>query len=248
MRLVILSSAIAAAVSAARGDAGCNIDLTAKGLPACAQACPEWCWATVIGELQEYYLAKDEAAAAAAAAIPPATPKCRGYECKVVSAVRKAACCNNATECASSGHPLHACGNPSSPEEIMLGFQEEVPSQTWVHMHGRPGWSCTPADGCYPTEPVLQSLLMGGAPVARATHGHITALAGCRQSTSGVVEYRVLDSLQDPEKPLWMNYTLLTLGPPPGKGDGPWQDTYYSNSSAGGSIYLTGRGPDADGQ
>ena len=41
----------------------------------------------------------------------------------------------------------------------------------------------------------------------------------------------VIDSLQDPRTLIWMNYTLLTLGPPPGQGDGPWQDTYYSNHS-----------------
>ena len=108
-------------------------------------------------------------------------------------------------------------------------------------MHGRPGYQCTPADGCYPTEAALQKLLMQGTPVARATHGHITALAGCRQNTvdytgvdgvtvtKAVTEYRVLDSLQDPKVPLWMNYTLLSLGPPIGQGDGPWQDTYYAN-------------------
>jgi hypothetical protein len=167
--------------------------------------------------------------------------------------VRKSACCANQTECAASKQGL-GCGNPSSPEEIMHGFQQEVPSQEWVHMHGRPGYSCGPGDGCWPVEATLQKLLMAGktsplllkaqygssftvvcthcgvvwlpgAPVARATHGHITVLAGCRQRGQGVTEYRVLDSLKDPATPLWMNYTLLTLGPPPGQGDGPWQDT-----------------------
>lgn len=55
------------------------------------------------------------------------------------------------------------CGNPSSPDEIMQGFQEEVPSQTWIHMRGQPGFECTPKDGCYPTEAALQKLLMAGA-------------------------------------------------------------------------------------
>jgi hypothetical protein len=42
-----------------------------------------------------------------------------------------------------------------------------------------------------------------------------------------VAEYRVLDSLKDPATPLWMNYSILTLGPPIGSPDcdGPWQDT-----------------------
>ena len=44
---------------------------------------------------------------------------------------------------------------------------------------------------------------------------------------AGVAEYRVLDSLKDPATPLWMNYSILTLGPPIGSPDcdGPWQDT-----------------------
>lgn len=113
----------------------------------------------------------------------------------------------------------------------MQGFQREIPSQDWVHMHGRPGFDCHPGDGCWPSESTLQRLLLGGEPVARATHGHITVLAGCRQRDRGVTEYRVLDSLQDPATPIWMNYTILTLGPPPGQGDGPWQDTCDRNAS-----------------
>ena len=76
--------AICSAIAIATGATGCEIDLTTKGFPACVQACPEWCWATVIGELKEYY-------DVGAAGTPPVSPRCRGYECKVVSAVRKAA-------------------------------------------------------------------------------------------------------------------------------------------------------------
>ena len=120
----------------------------------------------------------------------------------------------------------------------MRGFQQEMPNKNWTWMHGKPGYSCGPEDGCYPTEKKLSSLLSTiKIPVARATHGHITVVAGCRTlksesvgGSSTVVEYRVVDSLQDPKTEIWMNYTLLTRGPPPGKGDGPWQNTYYSIS------------------
>lgn len=117
----------------ARPGSGCNIDLTTKGLPDCTQACPEWCWATgerpppappphvnlisselsgrllvfpaVIGELQEYYKPKIVSAPDKTGPTPPAaTPKCNGYECKVVTSMRKLACCTNSTnittECA----------------------------------------------------------------------------------------------------------------------------------------------------
>ena len=47
-------------------------------------------------------------------------------------------------------------------------------------------------------------------------------------------QYRVLDSLQDPAVCVWWNYSLLALGPPPGHGDGPWQDAFYSKGPAGG--------------
>ena len=113
----------------------CTIDLTTAGLPACAQACPEWCWATVIGELKAFYDAKEISTTNSnsfngGSAPPPATPQCAGYECKVVSDVRKAACCKNTTECASSGGGggggAMGCGNPSSTDEILLGFQQEV--------------------------------------------------------------------------------------------------------------------------
>ena len=205
----------------------CNIDLTTKGLPVCTQACPEWCWATVISEIKEYYHVNNNSND-----IPPATAKCHNYECKVVSDVRSSSCCQNSTECNSAGSGM-GCGNPSSAEEILQGFQLELPAKKWVHLSGRPGYPCTPADGCWPKEPVLQDLLRSNTPVARATHGHITTIAGCR-TVAGVVEYRVLDSLKDPSVEIWMNFTLLTLGPPPGQkpyGDGPWQNTYYTNTS-----------------
>ena len=212
--LVLLGAAVAegsAAAPAAAAAAGCNVDLTTKGLPACRQVCPEWCWATVIGEMREYYDKK------------PST--CQLDECHVVSGVRKASCCTNATECDFTRSGPMGCGNPSGPDEIMRGFQQEIPGQNWVHLHGRPGFDCHPGDGCWPTEATLQKLLIAGIPVARATHGHITVLGGCRARGQGVTEYRVLDSLKDPATPLWMNYTLLTLGPPPGQGDGPLADT-----------------------
>ena len=203
----------------------CNVDLTNKGLPACAQACPEWCWATVISEIKEFYTIKD-------LQLPPASAKCQAQECKIVSDIRKSSCCNNKTECAPGSARTMGCGNPSSSEEILSGFQLEIPKQKWRHMHGRPGYSCKPGDGCYPTEQVLQDLLMQNVPIGRATHGHITVVAGCRiQKDTGLIEYRVLNSLKDPNIPIWMNYTLLTIGPPIGQGDGPWQNTYYSNSS-----------------
>jgi hypothetical protein len=218
------------------GDAACDVDLTAHGLPACAQACPEWCWATVIGEMKAFYASSRQHADAPPQSPPPATPQCRQDECRVVSDVRDAACCQPSTECApGAAGGAAGCGNPSSPDEILRGFQREVPRQRWVHLHGRPGRQCTPSDGCYPTEAALQRLLRAGTPVARATHGHITAVAGCRSAAGGgggAVEYRVLDSLQDPATPLWMNYSLLTVGPPPGQGDGPWQNTYYANTTA----------------
>jgi hypothetical protein len=201
----------------------CQIDLTTKGLPTCEQACPEWCWATVISEIKEYYQIQSMM-------LPPVTAKCHNYECKVVSNMRKASCCNNSTECLPSSGSL-GCGNPSSPEEIMKGFQLEIPKQKWIHMHGKPGFSCKPSDGCYPKEDVLQHLLMSNIPIARATHGHITTVSGCRMNDDGVVEYRVLDSLKDPSIQIWMNYTILTNGPPPGQGDGPWQNTYFSNAT-----------------
>ena len=60
-------------------------------------------------------------------------------------------------------------------------------------------------------------------------------MAGCRRNEiSGLIEYRVLDSLKNPNIEIWMNFTLLTLGPPSGVqpyGDGPWQNTYYVNST-----------------
>ena len=214
-------------------NAACNVDLTTKGLPSCAQQCPEWCWATVIGEIKEYYRVNNGSFGA--------TPVCRGYECKVVSDVRKQSCCTESTECnASSSAPL-GCGNPSSPDEILQGFESEMPSKTWVHLHGKPGYSCKPGDGCWPSESTLQSLLMAGNPVARATHGHITAIAGCRQA-GDLVEYRVLDSLKDPNVTLWMNWTILTLGPPPGVkpyGDGPWQNTYYVNDTGAARLSVS---------
>jgi len=81
----------------------------------------------------------------------------------VVSGVRKASCCQNSTECAAAKSGPMGCGNPSSPEEILQGFQQEIPSQEWVHMHGRPGFECHPGDGCWPQEATLQKLLAGGA-------------------------------------------------------------------------------------
>jgi hypothetical protein len=148
-----LGSPLSAAAAPSGGPApvggGCNIDLTTKGLPACAQVCPEWCWATVIGEVREYYTRN--------------VSSCHLYECQVVSGVRKASCCQNSTECAAAKSGPMGCGNPSSPEEILQGFQQEIPSQEWVHMHGRPGFECHPGDGCWPQEATLQKLLAGGA-------------------------------------------------------------------------------------
>ncbi len=235
--LKIVLSVLLHGLAAAAGSASpCGIDLTARGLPACAQQCPEWCWATVVGELKEYYRA-----------IAPgpglhkklgATPACRRSECRIVSDVRKQACCKDSTECAASGTTTPGCGNPSSPEEIMLAFQHEIPSLQWVHLHGKPGYSCKPGDGCWPAESTLQRLLMSGTPVARATHGHITTIAGCRQGPSNTTEYRILDSLKNPDVALWMNWTILTLGPPPGQGDGPWQDTYFANVNGTSAVLL----------
>ena len=208
----------------------CSVDLTTHGLPACAQACPEWCWATVIGEMKEYYRFRSLSATEQA----KAAPMCNGLECKVVSDVRKQACCTASTECNPSRGAAMGCGNPSSAKEITQGFQNEVPSKSWVHLHGNPGYSCKPGDGCWPSQDQLQNLLMSGSPVARATHGHITVVAGCRQ-TGDLIEYRVLDSLKNPNVSLWMNWTILTLGPPPGVrpfGDGPWQNSWFVNETS----------------
>mmetsp|Transcript_21010 Transcript_21010/g.39340 ORF Transcript_21010/g.39340 Transcript_21010/m.39340 type:complete len:232 (+) Transcript_21010:112-807(+) len=203
----------------------CSIDLTQSGYPTCLQECPDWCWATVISGMKQYYLAN-----------PPtvpfvrgnnATAKCQDDECHVVSDVRGLSpeqCCSLATECDVGDD---ACGNASGDDEIFAGLQLEVPSREWT-------MKPTADQGDFVNGPIPESqiveLLMAGTPIAREIHGHITSLVGCKPDREGKGNvYRVLDSLEDQDDEIWMDFATLVSDYKEGGGrqDGPWETAYW---------------------
>merc|ERR1712054_358756 len=87
-----------------------------------------------------------------------------------------------------------------------------------------------------PSEAELQQILLSGSPVGRAGSGHIDAVVGCRPCQgapdgcpkgSGGFEYRLIDSLVDPETVMWTSYQNLIHPTREYK----WHASYYSSGS-----------------
>lgn len=179
--------------------APCNIDLTSKGFPQCYQACEMWCWATVIGEFEEYYnnlnVLRDDP-------YGPVTPKCRKSECTVVSDTFGTNCCGNSTPagCMTAHKP---CGEGLTAELIAQRLQIRVPAAgKWQYHKG------------IPDEQLIISILSAGYPIATLHPGHINAVVGCR-SNKDATEYRLVDSTGPfPAEGLWFpNYTMMMKTP-----------------------------------
>jgi len=181
------------------GAVPCDIDLTTRGLPACVQACEDWCWATVIGEFEEYYHSSTLLRLGDRRGV---TPKCRQDECKVVSDMMGAECCQGEPGgCMTGKEP---CGLPMSPENITRELQRRIPAAgQWQHHEG------------IPSESTVAALLTAGHPIGRLNPGHISAIVGCRPGKTGETEYRIVDSIMvDPPRGNWMpNYTMLMKTP-----------------------------------
>mmetsp|Transcript_46675 Transcript_46675/g.117429 ORF Transcript_46675/g.117429 Transcript_46675/m.117429 type:complete len:219 (-) Transcript_46675:190-846(-) len=183
-------------IAAALGMAApCDVDLTSRGLPACVQACEDWCWATVIGEFEEYYHASP---LLRLGSMPGVTPKCRQDECKVVSSVMGTDCCQGEPGGCRSGKA--PCGLPMLPENITQELQRRIPSVgRWQYHAG------------IPAESAVAALLTAGHPIGRINPGHISAIVGCRPGKTGQTEYRIVDStMVDPQHGNWFaNYTMM---------------------------------------
>lgn len=195
--LSILLAAVAA--TAAPLVPPCDVDLTTRGFPACVQLCQDWCWATVIGEFEDYYKVSRMVGLGAYQGV---TPKCRRDECGVVSQALGTDCCGDAPGGCDSGQK--PCGEPAPIERITSILQQRIPSAgTWTHYDG------------IPPESTVAALLAAGHPVGRLVPGHIDAVVGCRPGKDGGTEYRLVDStMDDPLQGNWMaNYTWLMTTP-----------------------------------
>mmetsp|Transcript_119962 Transcript_119962/g.373622 ORF Transcript_119962/g.373622 Transcript_119962/m.373622 type:complete len:219 (+) Transcript_119962:63-719(+) len=183
---------MAAAVAAVASAADCNVNLLTKGFPECQQACEEWCWATIVGEFEEYYrvspLLRER---------PGVTPQCRHDECSVASEAFGTDCCTGEPGgCMTGKKP---CGLPMMASNISTFLQRRVPSAGRWQLH----------EGI-PEESTVASLLKAGHPIGRLVPGHIDAIVACRPGKSGQTEYRLADSLVPDGLGLWFpNYTFM---------------------------------------
>jgi len=217
---VVALSYFGASATNVESTQSCNVDFTKNGMPVCFQVCQEWCWATVIGEFKEYYLKRNT----------NDTPFCRKKECNVVSKAIGRDCCTPLNpsepekEC-GGGSDVGTCGGPAEYSTILSQLTAEIPSQKWVQTDGPP------------SEAQLQQILLSGSPVGRAGSGHIDAVVGCRPCQggpsgcpkgSGGHEYRLIDSLVDPEKEMWLSYNIVVH---PSR-EYNWHSSYYSSGSA----------------
>ena len=160
-----------------------------------------------------------------------ATSVCQQNECQVVSDVRNLSveeCCSQATECDTSSDPYSDCGNSSGDDEIYEGLKMEIPGKEWVQR-------IKPDQGDFVNGPMTEAeivdLLNAGTPIAREIHGHIMSLVGCKDDGTGSFSnvYRVLDSLEDPDDEIWLDFATLVSDDKEGGGrqDGPWGTAYW---------------------
>jgi hypothetical protein len=105
MLLFALLAAASAAPLAPLWTSGTNAALNAStascpttvAVPHCMQTCPEWCWATTVAVVQDFYSGK--------------TASCEADECAVVSDATGLSCCS-ASECSGT------CGQGGTVSEI----------------------------------------------------------------------------------------------------------------------------------
>merc|ERR1711871_942599 len=178
-----------------------------RGMLNCLQACPDWCWATVIAEMEAWYHRVDSIKAGNG--VP--TQACTHDECSTVSGVVGKDCC-----AAQSGDPKK-CGGEKQGECRQAG-PFEVIRQQLSSKTGRNFKQTGPI-----SEDELQRQLMSGNPVPTASDSHIDIIVGCAQGPDGT-QYRKIDSLQGPGDPhkqgLWYpNFKDLSFG-------GQWKVSY----------------------
>jgi len=158
-----------------------------------------WCWATVIGEFEEYYsnlkLLRDDP-------FGPVTPKCRKEECTVVSDRMGTDCCgsNLPGGCMNASGP---CGEGMMVEGITELLNKRIPSAgVWQYHKG------------IPDEQMFIDLLSAGNPIGTIHPGHINAVVGCRPNKNET-EYRLVDSIGPvPPEFMWFpNYDMMMKTP-----------------------------------
>lgn len=204
MRLIFLLPAacraqdlfLAANGTAADDPGGCNVDLQERGLLNCKQVCEDWCWATVIAEMEAWYQRQD----ALEAGLEAPLQTCKQDECVVVADVTGKDCC--AIGCGTST-AQGTCGQ-AGPLDVISSQLTKRTGRSFKQV------------GVI-SESKLQQLLKEGNPVPASSDSHIDIIAGCSTDANGKTAYYKIDSLEGPGDPhqqyLWYDsYDLLSYG------------------------------------
>jgi hypothetical protein len=194
----VYNASVATPLNASTAVNGCNTDLAKNGMLNCLQACPEWCWATVIAEMEAWYKRKDSLEAGNGAP----TQKCTQDECAIVSDVVGKACCDGPPK-QCGGQKQGQCGQ-AGPEGMIT---QQLSKRTGRHFKKTGPLS----------EAELQHQLMSGNPVPVDGNNHIDIIVGCAPGADGTIGYRKIDSLEGPGDPhkqhLWYdNFKELSSG------------------------------------
>jgi len=182
----------------------CTSDISTMGIPHCIQQCEEWCWATAIGMVIDYYNKQSGV--------------CLRDECVLESQLAKQNCCTSATQCKGD------CGVGATWSQIKSISSQNL-KKNWID---NVGCLAIPSihDVLYQGNPVLAGITWPSG------SGHLVLIVGFRAFWKGTYghgfddfywQYRVSDSLQQDLQ--WVNESDMCINYS-GQG-GKWTNSLY---------------------